>query len=139
MERYTLERTGQAPFVFEGEQIAQASGQHLGGKEASRYHSLELYRTKGDNWILQIQWYTHWQGEVGVSYAFLLEGPGEVRDKLEAHNPLQDLQGFPPTQHYKQKQERLEDNVVRLWDQTASAFYREVLEAGLEEFAIKID
>lgn len=135
MKRHTLERTGQAPFVFTGEQVAHTSGRHLSGKEANRYHEIALYQTKGGNWILQIQWSTHWQGEVGASYASQLASPVEVRDHLEAHNPLQDLQGYPPTQHYRQKQERLEDNVMRLWDQTVSGFYAEVLEAGHVDFA----
>lgn len=139
MERHTLERTGQAPFVFTGEQIAHVSGQYLSGAEANRYHEIGLYQTSGGNWILHIQWHTHWQGEVGASYALKLANPVEIRDALDAFNPLQDLQGFPPTKHYEDKQQRLEDNVVRLWDQTVSSFYRKVLDAGVHSLVIEID
>lgn len=119
METYSLTRTGNTPLTFTGEQIAAEEGKHHAGREQTRWHNLYLYKTTGGAIVLQVQFCTLYQGELGREDAWIL--PPSDRKLLSAwlgwklssycYEIEGRLRGFPAGEAYAKKQARLLQDV----------------------------
>jgi EXLDI family protein len=138
MEEFLLDRSGMAPVRFQGEQVAHSSGHHT-SKENSRYHEVTVYRTSGGNWVVHVEYHTHWQGETGHSEVTVCENAEEAALTLDSVFPQEHVEGFPPTEHYAEKQARLENRIQKQWDAVASDVYRQLVDAGHVSFAETIE
>lgn len=108
MSKITLKRTGQAPLKFEGALIARINGSHAAGNDPTRYFGIDLYRVDAvEIWhVAQVVYHTRWDGEPDIYEAFA--GTAEdVRDWLVNFTPEKHLRGFPPGDHYADRQARL--------------------------------
>ena len=77
-----LRRTGLAPLIFKGEQLASVSGQYLHNRANNRWWELSVYRSETEHYVLQVSFYTNWQGEVPAHEVCVCESPSEVCDWL---------------------------------------------------------
>lgn len=109
--KYKLPRTGNAPLGFEGEELAKEEGRWYAGQEQNRYHNLTLYRTTGGVYVLAIEYCTQWQGEAGVEEVITFEEVRDVVVHLQDFDPCHSLAGYPPREHFQEKQERLRQSL----------------------------
>lgn len=146
---HTLSRTGESPLQFRGQLIAESDSRPPGRPptDATRWHELALYelepdpgteetRAAGVEWpreyIVAVGWRTRWQGESDADDVLLAEdgmplsGTSEVVQALRDYDPLQHLTGYPPGEHYCDKQQRLEQALTREWRRAVT----ELLEAA---------
>jgi hypothetical protein len=61
---FRIKRTGMAPLIFKGEEVASVSGQYMRNRENNRWWDLTLYRSEFGHYVLQVSYYTNWQGEL---------------------------------------------------------------------------
>ncbi len=54
-----LRRTGLAPLIFKGKQLASVSGQYLQNRENNRWWELSVYRSETEHYVLQVSFYTN--------------------------------------------------------------------------------
>lgn len=106
-EEYTIRRTGDTPLRFEGEEVVRESTKYVRGRERNRWHEIAIYETVGGQWIVEISYRTQWQGETDHAEAEVLDGPGQVSRWLQAYSATAHVRGFPPTDTYRTRQERL--------------------------------
>lgn len=130
----TLKRTGKPPLRFRGELIEESDGERQRGKENTRWHELGVYRTEGGKFVLRIAYRTRWQGELDRDDAVILDRPEKVAAALQGYDPCAAVEGYPPGDHYAQRQARLMDDVRRRYETQISE-----LLASSPEFAEKVD
>lgn len=132
MTTYKLSRTGQAPLVFEGEELARVDGKWSAGREQNRYHNLAVYRTAGGNYILQVEYITQWQGEQRHDHVIVLgQDLSELANALREYDPCTRVQGYPPGPQYAEKQDRLLTSMRSRYDEQVSALLDKI--EGAEE------
>lgn len=110
-EAFELERTGGQPLKFRGEMIADESGWWHGGKEHNRWHNVRIYRTAAGKWVGEIVYRTSWQGELDHHAVYVADSVQDLAADLQTYDPLDHLQGFPPHDHFAERQARLERDV----------------------------
>lgn len=130
---YTLDRTGKPQLQFEGDLSASATSNVRvnGGPLESRWHEISLYRTTSSKWVWQVCYRSCWQGEPEHDRAEVAASDKAVIDALTIeYDPLAYHQGYPPGEHYAERNARQRD-AIRLGYQRAVS---EILaEAGLVE------
>lgn len=114
---YTLRRTGKPPLRFQGELLAEEEGD---GRDRTRWHSLRVYRTAGGRYVLHIEYTTRFQGESDYCAAWVLEDAVAVGKKLTEYDPTAHVAGFPPGEHYAEKQARLLADIRRRYEAQVS-------------------
>lgn len=124
LTEYTLERTGNLPLTFEGEELASASSHRHQGPGQNRWHELLLYRTKGGRYAIAVSFHSRWQGEDDRHFAAHADTPEAVRDALKVYPVPPPGVGYPPGEPYRAKQERLEADLRRRFDQAVSDLFR---------------
>jgi hypothetical protein len=118
MQPYKLPRTGNAPLVFTGEELAEETGEIYAGQQQNRYHNLALYATSKDQYILHVAYRTSWEGEHDTDRAEVFPAIRDAVLHLQRFDPLRDLQGFPPGAQFAERQQRLEHSLrVRFFSQ----------------------
>lgn len=116
MKEHRLERTGGQPVVFNGSVISRSTGRRLGGKDNNRYHDLTVYKTKGGNYVLHIEYITIWEGEFGHSDVEVFKNPVEVAEYFKLYDCCAHVQGFPDKPQYEQRQTNLMDWLHRKFE-----------------------
>jgi hypothetical protein len=104
-ESFRLTRTGNRPLSFDGALISISSSRE---HESSRWHELALYRTSAGKWVLSVVFRTLWQGEHDHHSAEIFDGPELAAAWLSGFGPTSNLLGYPDSEAYRAKQERLE-------------------------------
>lgn len=61
---YTLERDGDKPLKFSGQELAWVSNQEPSGENQSRWDEYTLYRTTKGTFVIAHEYKTQWQGEI---------------------------------------------------------------------------
>jgi hypothetical protein len=108
METITLQRTGDRPLQFSGEELAGASSHRHDGACNTRWHELTLYRTEAGQYVLHVGYRTRWQGEHDHDAVFTHATPEGVVEEIRSTLPTEHLVGFPPGAQYAGKQARIE-------------------------------
>ena len=121
MKTITLERTGNRPLQFEGEEIAHSDTQWSHGKDASRWHELTLYREKNGRYFLHIVYKTRWKGEL-ENHTVEECGDGErLAEYLQyEYDPTGFLVGYPHGQQFEEKQARLVRDITARYQHAVS-------------------
>jgi len=83
MEKIRVHRDGMKDLVFEGEQLASASGRWRSGQEQTRWDVLELYKTKSGRYVMCRIYRTCWQGETDSHQADVYEDVEALRDEYK--------------------------------------------------------
>jgi hypothetical protein len=112
VDEITLPRSGAAPLRFRGELLAESDGERRSGREQTRWHELAVYRTAGDRYVVRITYRTRYQGEPDVDVALVTDAAG-VAAALESHDPCAAAVGYPPGEHYAERQRRLLEDLRR--------------------------
>jgi hypothetical protein len=116
MEEMTLERTGQRPLAFEGEEITSASSRIVAGKECHRWHQVNVYKTKGGKVVVAVAYRTCWKGELEYQDAVVLDGVDEAATFMENYIPPNTgTVGYPPVPQFAERQARLLADLDRAW------------------------
>jgi hypothetical protein len=94
---------------FTGEILADESSRLTSGQENNRWHEARVYRTKGGQYVVEVVYCTQWQGENYYHWVLEAGAPSSVEMRLreigcEICNPVK---GYPPSDHYADKQARL--------------------------------
>lgn len=118
MSSYTLTRTGNRPLAFDGEAIAGATSRGSSGPAENRWHELAVYRTAGGALVLRLAYRTQWQGELAHDEAVQVASAEDAAAELRAYDPCAYLLGYPPGEHYAERQERVRRD-LRLRYETA--------------------
>lgn len=138
IQLYSLNRTGKAPLVFRGELVAKVSGERVGSVTHNRWHELAIYRTVAGSSIVQINYRTTWQNEMSLDSAEWLSLEPDQKDNpwpnigrlLSHYQPTADVAGYPPTEHYREKQQRLLQEIRQRYDVLVSEL---LAKAGVQE------
>ena len=134
MSRHKIQRTGQAALVFEGAQLAEASGLRHGGRDCNRWYDLAVYRTDSGRIVVTASYETRWEGEDSQHVAEVVEDVGQVADALAALKVDLDSRtahyGYPVGMGYGEKfeakQARLRSDLRTVWDSRVSAILDEI-------------
>jgi hypothetical protein len=125
-----LRRTGGAALMLRGYGlIAQATSRAQTGTRQSRWHEIDVWADDSQiagpaqRHAIAIRYRTQWQGELGHDYATVVERQ-EIARVLTTHDPLTHVAGYPPHEHYAQKQRRILSEIRAGWEHAIS----EVLE-----------
>lgn len=129
-QEYSITRTGDRPLVFTGELIAVADGRFHAGQEQNRWHEIRIYRTSGGKYVLQVDYFTRWQGEDNVHYASTHDSAEALANALKVHDPLENVLGYPPHPQFAGKQARLEESLRLRWGTLVSKVLAEIPEAA---------
>lgn len=115
MEEHKVPRTGNVPLAFQGEEVASSAGKYHTGQDQNRWHDITVYSTAGGRYVVHIAYRTMWQGEDGHDTVVVCGLIPDIADTLRAYDPLEHVAGYPPAEHFAEKQMRLEDGLRRRW------------------------
>jgi hypothetical protein len=121
IQEFLLPRSGQAALRIRGENIAAVDGQHMGGREQNRYHTLAIYRTEAGQYVVRIGYHTSWQGECGHDAAEVAATAAACGRVLRDYDPLEHVAGYPPGENYVARQERLTADITARYQALVSA------------------
>jgi hypothetical protein len=122
MAEIRLTRTGDAPLVFSGKEVAQAAGPRRSGRqEQTRWTDLTVYRTEGGKLVAEIVYRSTWQGESDEHRAIVCDDERGLIDALRDYHPVPEGIGFPPGAQFVAKQARLEAALRRDYDERVTA------------------
>lgn len=130
MNPFKIDRTGNLPLAFQGEQLAEASTWAQSGPGNTRWHELRIYRSDSGRYVLEIAFRTLWENEIDRSDAYVLASPVEVAETVEGYRVVPEGIGYPPGPAYREKQAALESAIRARFARAASDLY-----AGLDGFA----
>jgi hypothetical protein len=119
----TLDRTGLPPLRFRGEEVARVEGRWSRGRETNRWHEVAVYRTEGGRHVVAIGYRTLWQGELDHDHVTHAAAPAAVIEALQDYAPLAHIGGYPPGESYREKQDRLQADILRRWEALVSELY----------------
>lgn len=105
MEKFRLERTGEAPLAFTGRVIAESMGRR-DDTDVPRWHDLRVYRTKAGQLVLEVAYNTEWRGETGFRWARPVDA-GDLAGALRGYDPTEHVAGFPATPANADRQRNL--------------------------------
>lgn len=138
-EKIVLPRSGLSAASFQGELLAEVVGPPEAKRRKNviiRYHELQLYRTDQGKYVVAIGFRTELPQESNQDSVYVCDTQAEVEALLigdQGYDPCQFLEGFPPWDKFKERQERLEMRVTeefesRVGQLLASAGFVEELE-----------
>jgi len=118
MSQFQLRPSGQAPIRFNGELLVEQSSQHAGGREHNRWHEVRLYRTEGGTYVVDVVYWTQWEGEQNYHWALEAAEASSVEMRLreigaELNRPVK---GYPAGAAYEQRQARLLDDLQQRFE-----------------------
>ena len=87
METYKVKRDGKRDLRFVGQRVAYATSQTHRGDTQNRWDEYTLYRTATGKFVLQMEYFTCWQGESGSDRAVVCDSEQEVILALESVDP----------------------------------------------------
>ena len=103
-----IERTGQRPIEFEGEQLAEVSTRNHAGKERNRWHELAVWKTASGKFVAVVAYHTQWEGEAGYDDALVFDSLEQVATLFEEYIfPNIGSIGYPASPTYEDRQARL--------------------------------
>lgn len=130
-DRFIIGRTGTTPLVFRGNKIAGAGGPMA--NKSKRWHEVDLYRTSGGRYVLEIRYVTVRPNEPSHSWADVVEGRDGVLTRLAQHDPLSCFIGWPNLDRYAHQQSIARAEVEAQWAHTVSALTTELPDLFGEE------
>jgi hypothetical protein len=120
MENITLNRTGDRPLTFAGELVTHYDTRIMAGKEHNRWHELAVYRLADGRLVASLGYRTIWDGEVDMDEAQVCSDPEEALEFFKFADSLAGLQGYPPGDHFRDKQARIERDMGARYDAAVS-------------------
>ena len=87
MEKITIKRDGRKPITFTGEMIGKASSHSHQGDKQNRWTEVEIYLTRGGNYVALLVRRTCWQGESDRLDAEVCLTPADVIAFLSEGEP----------------------------------------------------
>ena len=114
MEKITLNRTGDRPVEFTGEEIASADTREHQGPCQNRWWEIALYRNEPGKFVLAIGYRTQWQGEHPTDTVYVCDTAEETADAARAHPYNSGVSGFP--HGHDERQARLEQMLRQCWE-----------------------
>lgn len=84
---FTLERTGDLPLTFTGEQLTHAAPGEDFRERWLRWFELSVYRTKGGKYVCAMEYHTSYKNESSIFQAEIIDGddPAEECAEVFAH------------------------------------------------------
>jgi hypothetical protein len=107
VEEFICQVSGNAPFRFTGEVVVSSQGDRVAGREQTRWHDITVYKTVGNNWVVEIGYVSRFQGEVGHQQCDVVATPQEIVNVLVSYKADQYVKGFPGDKTYAERQGRL--------------------------------
>lgn len=83
MKSYSLSRQGLPPIRFEGEIVGEGTTHSHQGSGQNRWTEVDIYRTKGGKFVVQVARMTIWEGESDHYSAASKATPKEIIDWLK--------------------------------------------------------
>lgn len=126
--QHRIERTGDSPLAFRGRLLSQASSERPvnGGALQNRWHEGAVYAVSsrsglGGGYVVHVRYVTRWQGESDRSWAALCtDAQAARRVLLTEYQPLEHVRGYPSSEHYAERQARLEREIRGGYEQLVS-------------------
>jgi len=137
-ERIVLARTGDAPLEFRGRPLTDqfTSRQHgNGGPGQNRWHEARIWRTDGGRLVVWVGYRTIWQGERDRDTVEVTGTPDDVARVLRDYDVVEDVAGYPASEVYAERQERLLAAIRHGYDELVG----QLLSAAGQEFIQRID
>lgn len=128
METFKLNRSGKSPLKFNGELITESSSS---GHNSTRWHEVSVYKTDSKKWVVAVEFVSRWQGEMSKDTVEYFDNPQDIAEYLEKFDCFDGLLGFPASEHYADKQAKLEKDIKTRWDALVSEILSEI--PGSEE------
>lgn len=100
------------PLQFEGALIRESDTEHL---EALRWYTSSIYRA-GDRYVVSIGFRSNWDGEAEHDSVFVCDSTADVIAALRAYDVLPPGRGYPGTDQYRDRQEKLRSYLQRDYD-----------------------
>jgi hypothetical protein len=119
-----LQVTGEVPFEFEGQIVFEGSTEIHKSAERTRFHKIEIYKTKTVGWVLHIDYKTRWAGEHDFSEVWRRNSLAQIIRDICEYNPLGYVAGYPAGQHFAEKQRRLKIEIERDWEALKTLAFR---------------
>ncbi len=135
MKKQTLEYTGYAPFVFDGELLFESRGVETNGKINTRWHDIKVYESASFDYIVHIAYHSTWKGEINHNEVCIRASRQAVEAALTEHDPCAHVRGYPPRKEFATKQEALlrdikarwQDQIGRMMFENAEFFAKELV------------
>lgn len=113
MKTYTLTRTGYPPLRFQGELIAESDTEQT---QALRWYKAEIYRAENGSLVVTVGFRTNWEGEAEHDWVAVCETPAIAAETLRTYDVLPPGRGYPPSEQYRDRQEKLRSHLQRDYD-----------------------
>lgn len=117
MKTHTLTRTGYPPLRFQGEMIAEADTEQ---RQALRWYKAEIYRSEAGKLVVFVGFRSNWEGEAEHDWVTVCDTPAQVAEALRTYDVLPPGRGYPPSDQYKDRQEKLRSHLQRDYDTMVS-------------------
>lgn len=121
-QEYFLQRSGLNPLKFTGTLIAYSSGKAIETEDNPilRWHDIDLYRTASGKYVLHIQYFSDWEGEMNHSYVAEFDRKDAARI-IRKYDPVAYVEGFPPLDKYAMRQQNLLNWIRRRYEEQINA------------------
>jgi hypothetical protein len=123
--KYTIERTGLPPLIFEGDLIAGDGASEPDGK---RGYDICLYRTEAGSLVLAVWFSSKWEREADHSWAALGATLLQLEEQRLQWTVVPPTVGYPLGDRYAEKQSRLIATLKDAFNRALSEVY---LRAGV--------
>lgn len=111
-----VSRDNDSPLRFRGITLAKGDSKWPGKRgDPERWHEATIYLTSGGAYVVSAALRTVWRGEMDACYAWVCDSPNSVIRTLRECDPIPSGIGYPPGDHYSQKQQRLVDDLRGRW------------------------
>ena len=130
MTTFKLQRTGDAPLVFDGELLAEDIGRDpdyipegrpkRSERPPDRWHNIAVYRTSSGAFVVSVSYRSTWRAEPSNDSAVAWRPGGSVRKYLRSIDPCEHVVGYPPDERYAEKQRRLRADITARYDAQVS-------------------
>ena len=121
MQEYKIKRTGLISLRFDGVVLKNIDGYHIEGDKPTRWHDLNLYKTKAGKFVLELNYRSIWGREYSHYSAFVMQSLDELESVLTDYDPLQFVEGFPVRPEFEKKQKNLLNWINRRFEIQVSA------------------
>lgn len=121
-DKFTLNRTGQAPLAFTGELLAKASNRSPHGPLQNRWHEITVYRTAAGKLVAAVGFRTIWQGERDTDTVYVADSDAALVDALtKEFDPSAGWSGHPLGAHdAERKNAQLRTSIVGAYAELVS-------------------
>jgi hypothetical protein len=124
-----LTRTGYAPLAFDGEIIAEGSTKTVEGFGQNRWYECRVYRATTGEYVIEIVYSTQWQGEQDYHCAEARANASNIEMVLREFQCDHYVQGYPPGDHYADKQGRLVQYLQQRYESLVSKILGQIPQA----------